>query len=70
MTDAQEQRANDLLAITSRQRESGLDSAAYLYADLQAAKRRIAALEAEVAKLNEDLAAARAAPVAGDDYSP
>lgn len=61
-----EQRANDLLAITSRQRENGLDSAAYLYADLQAAKRRIAALEAQVAKLNEDLAAARAAPVAGD----
>ncbi len=63
-----EQRANDLLAITSRQRESGLDSAAYLYADLQAAKRRIAALEAQVAKLNEDLAAARAAPVVGDGY--
>ena len=70
MTDTAEQRANDLLAITCKQRESGLDSAAYLYADLQAAQRRIAALEAEVAKLNEDLAAARAAPVAGDDYSP
>ena len=66
MTTEIEQRANDLLAITSRQRESGLDSAAYLYADLQAAKRRIAVLEAQVAKLNEDLAAARAAPVAGD----
>ena len=68
MTDTAEQRANDLLAITSRQRENGLDSAAYLYADLQAAKRRIAALEAQVAKLNEDLAAARAAPVVGDGY--
>lgn len=63
MTNTQEQRANDLLAITCRQRESALDSAAYLYADLQAAKRRIAALEAEVAKLNEDLVAARAATV-------
>lgn len=63
MTTEIEQRANDLLAITSRQRESGLDSAAYLYADLQAAKRRIAALEAQVAKLNEDLAAARNSPV-------
>jgi len=72
MTDAEklEQRANDLLAITCRQRESALDSAAYLYADLQAAQRRIAALEAEVAKLVEELAAARAAPVADDDFAP
>ena len=70
MTTEIEQRANDLLAITSRQRESGLDSAAYLYADLQAAKRRIAVLEAEKAKLADDLAAARAAPGAGDDCAP
>lgn len=62
ITSQDPKRADDLLFIVSRQRESGLDSAAYMYADLQAALRRVGALEAEVAKLNEALAATRNAP--------
>ena len=53
MTDAQEQRANDLLAIACKQREEALNAAAHWQADAIAANRRITELEAKVAELSK-----------------
>ena len=50
MTNAQEQRANDLLAIACKQREEALNAAAHWQADAIAAQREIERLRGELAK--------------------
>jgi len=54
MNDAQEQRANDLLAAVCKQREEALNAAAHWQADAIAAQREIERLRAELAKTNTD----------------
>ena len=54
MNDAQEQRANDLLAIACKQREEALNAAAHWQADAIAAQREIERLRGDLAKTKDE----------------
>lgn len=54
-TSSMEQQANDMLQALSIQRNKHADDAAGLFADLQAAKRRIAELEAKLKACEDDV---------------